>query len=373
MQDIEYRSLIPVEKDGGLLSDGARIRACIDPLLKWYRENRRQLAWREDPTPYHVWISEIMLQQTRVEAVKSYYDRFIEALPEIKDLAEVDDDRLMKLWQGLGYYSRARNLKKAAQIALSEYEGNLPADHEKLLKLPGIGPYTAGAIASIAFGIRRPAVDGNVFRVISRILKDTTPIDQPAYRKKIEELLLINMPEDCVGDFNQALMEIGALVCLPNGTPHCEECPLKGLCLACREKLTDQIPVKSPKKKRKIEEKTVLLISSGQEYAICKRPDKGLLAGLYEFPAMDGFLSEEKIREELGQYGIVCQSVEKLGEAKHIFSHVEWHMINYKVVIGEAKNYLHTEYVNGRKILDSYAIPNAYAKLLNRLEEECAD
>ncbi|MGN0399365.1 MAG: A/G-specific adenine glycosylase, partial [Blautia sp.] len=229
------------------------------PLLGWYEENKRDLPWRREPEPYHVWVSEIMLQQTRVEAVKEYYRRFLEALPKIPDLAACEEERLLKLWEGLGYYNRVKNMQKAARILVSEYGGNMPADYGKILELPGIGSYTAGAVSSIAFGIKKPAVDGNVLRVLSRITEWGEDIGKQSTKKKAEQILEEMMPGDRPGTFNQSLMELGAVVCVPNGTPKCEQCPVSGFCLAVKHGTISQYPKKTSPKKRRIEEKTVLL------------------------------------------------------------------------------------------------------------------
>lgn len=303
-----------------------RMKALEKPLLAWYRANARILPWREDPSPYRVWISEIMLQQTRVEAVKPYFERFMRELPTVRDLAAAEDDRLMKLWEGLGYYSRARNVKKAAVIACESYGGELPADYGKLQKLPGIGSYTAGAIASIAFGIPEPAVDGNVLRVVSRVLASREDITRQAVKRRTEELVRSVMPAGQAGDYNQALIETGALVCVPNGAPKCGECPLESLCLAAREGLTEEIPVKAAKKARKQEKKTVFIIEAGDLVAIRKRPEEGLLASLYELPMMEGAADEKAATEHFRIPEELVESVQALPEAKHIFSHVEWHM-----------------------------------------------
>lgn len=222
------------------------------PLLAWYDSGRRILPWREEPTPYHVWLSEIMLQQTRVEAVKPYYDRFLQALPDIESLAAADEEKLLKLWEGLGYYNRARNLKKAAQILVSEYGGRMPDDYEIILSLPGIGSYTAGAISSIAFGKAYPAVDGNVLRILARLRTDERDILQAGVKKSVEEELADVMPKDRPGDFNQALMELGAMVCIPNGAPKCDVCPWKELCRARAQGITGEFPKKAGKKPRSI-------------------------------------------------------------------------------------------------------------------------
>ena len=348
-------------------AEQARLQAMVQPLTVWFRENQRNLPWRQEPTPYHVWLSEIMLQQTRVEAVIPYYLRFLERLPDIASLAVVDEEELMKLWQGLGYYNRARNLKKAAEQAVLEYGGELPADYEKLLKLPGIGSYTAGAIASIAFGIARPAVDGNVLRVISRILGSMEDISQAKVKKKIEEQLLLVMPENAPGDFNQALMELGATVCVPNGAPRCEECPVAEICLAFREGKTDVIPYKAPKKPRRIEERTILLVKWKDEYAIEKRPSTGLLAGLYEFPNLEGSLNGEQLADYLIHAGETSFTAEPLPPSKHVFSHVEWRMTAYHIVLRKKKSE-RFQFYKRQDILEHYAIPSAfsaYTEILN--------
>ncbi len=296
MSENLYGRLQVLEADDRPLDRVGRIRAVREPLLAWYRQNARVLPWREEPDPYRVWISEIMLQQTRVEAVKPYFARFMEELPDVEALAEVSDDRLLKLWEGLGYYSRARNLKKAARIIVERYGGRLPDTMEELLGLPGIGSYTAGAIASIAYGKPEPAVDGNVLRVLSRLLASRDDIANPAVKRRFEEELRLVIPAENCGAFNQGLIEIGAVVCVPNGEPRCGECPMRSVCLAARNGLTGEIPYKAPKRPRRIEERTVLLIRSGDLVVIRKRPEKGLLASMYEFPGLEGKRSPEEAR-----------------------------------------------------------------------------
>ncbi len=361
------------------LTEEERLSGAVNPLLFWYGENARDLPWRRQPAPYRVWVSEIMLQQTRVEAVKPYFARFMEACPDISSLARIEEEQLMKLWEGLGYYSRARNLKKAAQEAVSLYEGRLPADFEKLKKLPGIGPYTAGAIASIAYQIAVPAVDGNVMRVMMRLLADRQDIARPDVKKQVEQKLKGIIPKDRPGDFNQALMELGALVCVPNGSPKCGECPWEGLCLASQKGLTGEIPFKSPKKARRIEERTVFLIQSEGKTAVRKRGKKGLLAGLYEFPSLEGKLEEDQVRERLeSSLGVNRagrndgndrkQILEPLPEAKHIFTHVEWHMTGWRLSV-PASDWDRLEPLFGplipadrRQMETVYAIPSAFKK-----------
>ena len=294
-------------------------------LLPWYGQHRRDLPWRKDKDPYHVWLSEIMLQQTRVEAVKGYYTRFLERLPTIADLAQADEETLYKLWEGLGYYSRVRNLHKAAVQIMERHGGTFPQDPKDIRALSGIGDYTAGAVGSICFDLPTPAVDGNVLRVCSRLTSDPSPIDQPAVKKALTEELAAIYPKES-GDFTQALMELGATVCVPNGAPLCHQCPLNNICLAHKEDKETQFPVKAKKKPRVIQEMTVLLLHDGDIFALRKRPKTGLLAGLWEFPHLDGKYSIAQILEYLEQQGITVSDVEKTIEKVHIFTHKEWHM-----------------------------------------------
>ena len=339
-----------------------------DALLNWYYHHARILPWREEPTPYRVWISEIMLQQTRVEAVKPYYDRFMEALPNIEALANVEDETLMKLWEGLGYYNRARNLKKAAKVIMSEYDGVMPADYEELLKLPGIGEYTAGAIGSIAYGLPVPAVDGNVLRVITRLVESYEDILKPKTKKEVMERLLEIMPEEKSGDMNQALMELGAMVCIPNGKPHCEDCPWDTRCMAYKKQVFDQIPVKTPKKARRQEKKTVLLLEYQAKYALHKRAERGLLSGLWEFPNVEGVLDGEQLQQFLADMGVSNYELLEECDGKHIFSHVEWHMRGKKIRLEDMPKGLDVIWVTKEEIEEQYAIPSAFEWLKKRFD-----
>ena len=336
----------------------------VQPLVNWYRENKRDLPWRHNPDAYRVWISEIMLQQTRVEAVKGYYDRFLKALPTVKDLAEAGEDKLLKLWEGLGYYNRVRNMQKAAQQIMIDHAGTFPDTYEEILQLKGIGNYTAGAISAFAYGIPKPAVDGNVLRVISRITGSYEDIMKQSVRKKIEHALEQVIPADAASDFNQGLIELGAIVCVPNGEPKCAECPVKEYCIAHTKNLTAEIPVKKKAKARKIEERTVLIFKDGKRIAIRKRPAKGLLAGLYEFPNVEGKLSMDEVTEYSKKIGLMPVRVQELPEAKHIFSHIEWHMTGYEVIVDELektneKGFL---FIHPEEIKKEYSIPSAFEK-----------
>lgn len=341
----------------------------VEPLLTWFQENARALPWRAQATPYRVWVSEIMLQQTRVEAVKPYFERFTKALPTIKDLAECEEEKLLKLWEGLGYYNRVRNMQNAAQTVMKEYGGMLPADYEKLLKLKGIGHYTAGAIASIAYKIPVPAVDGNVLRVITRVSADDSDIMKQSVRTKVEQALSQIIPKQRASAFNQGLMELGATVCLPNGAPLCEQCPWKDFCEAKKKNLWSKLPVKSKAKPRRIEDKTVFIIRDGEKFMLHKRPAKGLLAGLYELPNTSGHLTEEEALLWAKNQELSPIRIQKLEEAKHIFSHVEWHMTGYVIRVDELiDNKKGMLFVEVSESEEQYPIPaafSAYTKYIN--------
>ncbi len=329
----------------------------VEPLLAWYNENKRDLPWRHDPTPYRVWVSEIMLQQTRVDPVIPYYLRFMEHLPDVESLAKIPEDQLMKLWEGLGYYSRARNLQKAAKTIVKQK--CFPSDFEGWRALSGIGDYTAGAICSIALGLPTPAVDGNVLRVLSRIIGSYEDIASAAVKKRFTEDLQKIYPLDHTSEFTQSLMELGAIVCLPNGAPLCDKCPLKSQCVAYQKGLIDEIPVKTAKKKRKIEKKTVFLFRFGDKIALNRRPAKGLLANLWEFPNQP-----EHIKlEDLNAFN--SKNIKALPASTHIFTHVEWQMIAYEITLDEPL--VDYEWVTIDEALHQKAIPSAFRCYTNYL------
>ena len=345
--------------------DTTPLVSIVEPLLAWYEQNRRPLPWRESPTPYHVWLSEIMLQQTRIEAVIPYYERFLAAYPSVAHLASADDEMLMKLWEGLGYYSRARNLKKAAKQIVEQHGGELPASYGALRALPGIGAYTAGAIASISFGLPEPAVDGNVLRVITRLTADESDITKEATKKSVTEALrnvYPTTPREAAA-MTQALMELGERVCIPNGEPHCMDCPLGLLCRARARELTDRIPVRTPKKPRRIEKRTVLLMTANGKIALVKRPDTGLLAGLWEFPCMPDHVDESAVSEYLTEGGVSPLSLSRNVDATHIFTHIEWHMQSYAAVCDREMTRWDGRplvYVTPSELTRGYAVPTAY-------------
>ena len=326
-------------------------------LLPWYDTNKRDLPWRLDRDPYHIWISEIMLQQTRVEAVKGYYLRFLDALPNIETLASVDDDFLHKLWEGLGYYNRVRNMKKAAQQIMERHNGIFPGKYDEILALPGIGEYTAGAVCSIAFALPIPAVDGNVLRVVSRLTNDSTPIDLPAYKKFVTECLSVVYPKQA-GEFTQALMELGATVCGPNRKPDCKNCPCKTFCLAYKRGNAEKLPIKLPKKERRSEKKTVFIITCQDKVALEKRPDNGLLAGLWQFPNTEGFLTADEAVSYLEDRGLRPRELRFQLERKHVFTHIQWDMRGFYIEVSEINGEF--SWFSYQQLQENAALPTAF-------------
>lgn len=331
-------------------------------ILPWYEKNRRDLPWRRDREPYHVWLSEIMLQQTRVEAVKGYYARFLEALPTVEALANCDDDRLTKLWEGLGYYSRVRNLKKSAKAILERHGGLFPREYGAVLALPGIGEYTAGAICSICFGEKTAAVDGNVLRLVSRLTDDATPIDSPLYKKQVKQALEAAYPE-AAGDFTQALMELGATVCGPNRKPDCESCPCKSFCLGHLRGTCETLPVKAPKKEKRREARTVFILSCDGSYALTKRPPKGLLAGLWQFPDTTGNLELPEALAYVQSLGLEPKEIFRKAEKKHIFTHIQWDMTGFYLEIAEKTGDF--RWLTAEELEAEAALPTAYRQFWN--------
>ncbi len=341
-----------------------RLKKIRKPMIEWYQKNKRELSWRKEKNPYHIWISEIMLQQTRIEAVKQYYERFLKRIPTIQDLAEIEEEKLLKLWEGLGYYNRARNLKKAAQVIQERYKGEMPKHYEELIQLPGIGEYTAGAISSIAYNEQVPAVDGNVLRVVSRVVGSKKDVLENKTKKEFTQKLQEIMPEQA-GNFNEGLMELGELICIPNGEPLCEKCPLQQFCMAKCENLTNLIPVRNQKVKRKKEEKTVFLLEFEEKIAIQKREETGLLANMYQFPNIDEKVSKKEVISVLQKWNLKAKQIEKIGTYHHVFSHIEWDMIGYKVQV----DCMNEEFmwVKKKEIIKKYPIPGAFVPFRNKM------
>lgn len=357
---------IEIDSPVDIVLGSPELKEAAGPLVEWFRENRRDLPWRRRMNAYRVWISEIMLQQTRVEAVKPYYERFLEELPDVKALAEVPEERLLKLWEGMGYYNRARNLNAAAVQIMEEFGGRFPDRYEEIRSLKGIGSYTAGAIVSFVYNIPKPAVDGNVFRVVTRLLADPDDITKASTRTKIEALLEEVIPRDAAGDFNQSLIELGAIVCLPNGEPKCAECPVRHLCRSFAEGTQMEYPVKKKAKERRIEKRTVFLFCDGGAVAIRKRKSTGLLAGMYEFPNVEGHLKRQEAIDYARSLGLAPVRVKKLESAKHIFSHVEWHMTGYEILVDELEKEMKDNVIfAGRDELEEkYPMPSAFETYL---------
>lgn len=354
--DITLNSAVPV------VLQEPRLMEITEPIVEWFRANKRQLPWREHVNAYRVWVSEIMLQQTRVEAVKPYYERFLREFPTVKELAEAEEDKLLKLWEGLGYYNRVKNMQKAARQVMLDYDGEFPSTYEEIRSLTGIGNYTAGAISAFAYGIPEPAVDGNVLRVISRILASEADIMKASVRSRIEEAIREAIPKKAAGDFNQGLIELGALICVPNGLPKCGECPVRAVCLAREENRVTELPVKMKAKARKIEKRTVFILKDGEKVGIRKRTGKGLLAGLYELPNVLGHMREDEVIAYCKQIGLSPLRFKKLGTGKHIFSHIEWHMEGYAVqldefAVQEAEGMI---FLQPEEVEKNYPIPSAF-------------
>lgn len=364
------KNSIEMGKEVPVLLPNLNLGEIANPLVKWYREHRRTLPWREDVSAYKVWVSEIMLQQTRVEAVKPFYERFLNAFPTIEALANAREDELLKMWEGLGYYNRVRNMQKAAIQVVTEHGGEFPMTYEQIRNLTGIGDYTAGAISSFAFGIPKPAVDGNVLRVYSRLTGSYEDIMKASLREQVAQELEDWMPRDAASDFNQGLIELGAMVCVPNGAPKCENCPIAEQCAAYGAGIQMELPVKAKAKERRIEEKTILVLQDGDYVAIRKRPAKGLLAGLYEFPNEAGHLTEEEAISYCKKLGLMPLHIKKLEEGKHIFSHVEWHMTGYRIRVDELEKACKEEmlFIHPEEIQEQYPIPAAFETYTKYLE-----
>lgn len=335
-------------------------------LLEWYAAGHRDLPWRRDREPYHVWLSEVMLQQTRVEAVKGYYRRFLAELPDIPALAACPPDRLAKLWEGLGYYSRMRNLQKAAQVIVSAHGGVFPREYDAIRALPGVGDYTAGAIASICFGLPEPAVDGNVLRVLSRVTDDAAPVTDAAVKREYAARLREIYPAGRCGDFTQSLMELGATVCGPNSQPQCALCPLASLCLARANGTALLRPVKAPKKEKRTEEKTVFILRCGTCIAVRRRPEQGLLAGLWELPNVDGKCSAQQALAQAERWGVHPRELCRSSEKTHIFTHIRWELRGFYIECAEAAPLF--TWVDPARFRQDIALPTAF-RIFEAFEE----
>lgn len=335
----------------------------LRPLLDWYPSHKRDLPWRQDGEPYHVWVSEIMLQQTRVEAVKGYYKRFLDALPDVQALAACPEDKLLKLWEGLGYYNRVRNMQKAAVTIVQDYGGQFPQNYAEIRALSGIGEYTAGAISSICFGLPEPAVDGNVLRVMARLTEDFRNILSPQFKAHVTQQLRQVYPQADSGMLTQALMELGATVCVPNGAPHCRECPLAAICMAAQQGSAAILPVREKKMNRRTEERTVFVLQCSGKIAIRKRPAHGLLSGLWELPNVEGFLDAQAAATLCAQWGTKPQEVEKIVERRHIFTHITWEMRGvFLQCAAESPEFV---WAAPQELAEVYSLPTAFRCVLD--------
>ena len=325
-------------------------------LLPWYETEHRDLPWRHTKEPYAVWLSEIMLQQTRAAAVIGYYHRFLEALPTVEALAGCPEEQLFKLWEGLGYYSRVRNLQKAARQIMERFEGHFPTGYAEIRSLAGIGDYTAAAIFSICFGGKTPAVDGNLLRVCARLSGNRMDIRLPAAKQEVTEALSGFDAVD-YGKFNQALMELGAVICLPHGAPDCVHCPVAGDC-AARDGLWRELPVKSPRPPRETEERSVFILQCAEKFAIERRPGKGLLAGLWELPNTLGMLAPQEAFDFAAALGCAPERILREQHKTHIFTHKEWHMRGYTIECSVPSPRF--VWVNRKELAEAYALPTAF-------------
>ena len=340
----------------------------VTSLVEWYYRNKRMLPWRTDRDPYHVWVSEIMLQQTRIEAVIGYYERFMKELPTIQDLASCPQDRLLKLWEGLGYYNRVRNLQKAAQMIVEEYHNRFPNTYSQILSLPGIGEYTASAISSICFSLKEATVDGNVLRVYMRVNNCYDNIDDIKVRKRVRKDLIPIMPEDA-GGFNEALMELGETICIPNGVPKCGDCPIQKFCKAYAHNTILDLPIRNPKKEKKIEDYTVFLLVSQNMVAIEKRQSKGLLHNMWQFPNVEKVMTLSQVQTYLEERKLPFSAIEKANSYIHIFTHKKWSMQAYFVVLKEKIEIENAIWVSFHDLEKTYAIPTAFQPFKNYLKE----
>ena len=334
-----------------------------EKIIRWYKQNKRAFPWRDTGEPYDVWLSEIMLQQTRIPVILERFPEFKRRFPGLFSLANASEDEVLKEWEGLGYYSRARNLKKCAELLVKEYRGVFPKDSSELQKLPGIGPYTAAAIACITAYEKTPLIDGNVLRVISRVSGIRDDVKSTKTVREIRSVLTglldtVQIPED-VPALSVGIMELGEVVCKPGAGAECAECPLKDLCEANKCGLTDEIPFIPPKKPRLHEDKTVLIISTGEEVLLEKRPGEGLLANMWQPVMTEGHISLEEAREFAENLGLSVKSAQQLPDADHVFSHKEWHMRAYKLCTNHVTVPGKTWVSKNR--MDKYAIPSAFS------------
>ena len=341
-------------------------------LISWFEKNHRQMPWRETINPYYTWISEVMLQQTRVDTVIPYFLRFIDKFPTVKQLAKADEEEVLRLWAGLGYYSRAKNIHRGAKLICEVYDGKIPENQKELLKIPGIGSYTAGAILSIAYGKPAAAVDGNVMRVFSRLFLVYADISEGSTKKEMEKLGEAVVSANNPSAFNQGLMELGALICTPN-SPKCSSCPLSFICRARRAGVQESLPVKKKKEAVKSVNMELGLLQKGDKVLLTKRPPEGLLANLWALPAVegtaDGNAGRSIVMELQESYGIETSDPEPVVEKSHVFTHMKWNMqlFRLKLLSMSDIDYPEIQWVSLKEI-DQYAIPTAFLKVIKEIK-----
>ncbi|RKQ31405.1 A/G-specific adenine glycosylase [Oceanobacillus halophilus] len=338
-------------------------------LLDWYYENKRNLPWRESQDPYKVWVSEIMLQQTKVDTVIPYFERFLTKFPTVYDLAKADEQDVLKTWEGLGYYSRARNLQSAVKEVVEKYGGKIPDTPDELGSLKGVGPYTKGAILSIAYNQPEPAVDGNVMRVFSRVLKIEEDIAKAKTKKTFESVVREVISKEDPSSFNQAIMDLGATICTPT-SPACLLCPVQEYCRAFAEGVQEDLPIKTKAKKQKKKSYAVLMIKDeAGRYIIEKRPDNGLLANLWQFPMIPlDEVTVDHVSDWLyKEYGLSVKLGEKLGDISHVFSHLKWELVVYAAVTSDAKSEDERLKFVDKQEVEEYPFPVSHQKMMKYL------
>lgn len=333
-------------------------------ILTWYENEKRDLPWRRSINPYYIWVSEIMLQQTRVDTVIPFFEHFITLFPTIQDLATADEQLVLKAWEGLGYYSRARNLHHAAKEVVEKYNGIVPKDPKVFGTLKGVGPYTRGAVMSIAYGFPEPAVDANVMRVLSRILRIEENISEHRVKNEFETITRELVPQEDPSSFNQGLMELGALICTPK-EPMCMFCPVQSLCRAYEDGVQEQLPIKGKKKKQRVITYAALLIEYEGKYVIEQRPQTGLLANLWQFPMipLDEMSLEDGVLWLSSEYGMELTIGKEVGTLKHVFSHIIWEITIYKAKMSTHSKDERIEIVHP-DAFDLYPFPVSHLKMI---------
>lgn len=340
-------------------------------LVAWFENEKRDLPWRKTKDPYKIWVSEVMLQQTRVDTVIPYFNRFMEKYPTLQSLADAPEEELLKMWEGLGYYSRARNLQAGVREVVEKYDAKVPDNLEEISKLKGVGPYTAGAVLSIAYNVPTHAVDGNVMRVLSRVLMIEEDIALSKTRKTFEQAVMMLIDEDNPSSFNQGLMELGALICTPT-SPKCLLCPVREYCIAFQQGDPSSLPVKSKKVKTKhVYQQAFVAIDSKERMLIERRADSGLLAGMWQFPMYESDDVNEAVKCFQATFDLKVKSEpSKLLSLKHVFSHLVWHIEAHVIYVEEAGSLLNDAMFVTAEELEKYPLPVPIQKIKQQILQE---